>query len=80
MWQITNGRCVQKQKMRAVSSKTANDQTKKETKEETRKGVWLRECEEGRERGNETLMESDRRECCWETLRQDANMMSSSLC
>lgn len=36
--------------------------------------------EEEEERGNETLMEADRRQSCWETQRQDANMMSSSFC
>lgn len=73
---------MQKQEMRAVSSKTVNDQKKKKRDKGGNKNgsVVERECEEVRERGNETLMESDRRECCWETLRQDANMMSSSLC
>ncbi len=47
----------------------------KETKQEITK-----ESMEERVRGNETLMETDRREGCWETHRQDANMMSSSFC
>ena len=37
-----------------------------------------KEC--GGERGNETLMETDRSESCWKMQRQDANMMSSSFC
>lgn len=37
-------------------------------------------CGRGRERGNETLMETDGRPGCRETERRDANMMSSSPC
>lgn len=40
----------------------------------------IRRCERGRERGNQTLMDTDRRQGYWETERLDVNMMSSSSC
>lgn len=69
-------RNVERNRMERVSSKTARDKTK-ETKQEITKE---RLCGREREGGNETLMETDRRESCCETRRQDANMMSSSFC
>lgn len=46
--------------------------------EERERREMLRKRE--REKGNETLMETDGRPGCWETERRDANMMSSSPC
>ena len=51
----------------------------KDKKRQSRR-VWQSASVEERERGNETLMETDRREGSWETQRQDANKMSSSFC